>query len=108
VLLAAWPDEAIGAYLGRHLERLTPHTVVAPAAIRERLERVRRDGHAWGYEEFAEGIVSVATPVRDGRGKPVAAIHCHGPAYRFPAPGSESEVVARLAAAAASVGRELG
>jgi len=89
-------------------ERLTPHTVVAPAAIRERLERVRRDGHAWGYEEFAEGIVSVATPVRDGRGKPVAAIHCHGPAYRFPAPGSESEVVARLAAAAASVGRELG
>jgi DNA-binding IclR family transcriptional regulator len=98
VLLAAWPDEAIDGYLARDLERLTPRTEVEPARLRRRLADVRERGYAWGLEEFAEGINSVAAPVRDRRGKPVAAIHCHGPAYRFPPAGREEWIARQVVA----------
>jgi DNA-binding IclR family transcriptional regulator len=104
VLLAEWPDDALDAYLARDLERLTPHTIVRSAALRRRLAQVRVDGYAWGHEEFAVGINSVAAPVRDRRGKPVAAIHVHGPAYRFPPAGKQKHIAARVVAAAARVG----
>ena len=53
---------------------LTRRTVTGPAAAAERGSR-RREASAtrWGLEEFADGIDSVAAPVRDARGKAVAA-----------------------------------
>jgi len=60
-------------------------------------------GYAWGLEEYAEGINSVAAPVRDGAGHAIAAIHVHGPAYRFPARGAEERATREVAAAAQAV-----
>ena len=107
LLLASWPAAALDDYLAHPLERRTRHTVVDPAAIRRRLEDVRRGGVAWGREEFAEGITSVAAPLRDARGEVVAAIHVHGPSYRFPPPGEEDAVAAGVTAAAAAISGEL-
>ena len=42
-------------------------------------------GSEWVYGEFAEDINSVAAPVFGGDGPAVAALHVHGPSYRFPA-----------------------
>ena len=39
-------------------------------------------------EEFDEGITSVAAPIGDATGEVVAAVHLHGPSYRFPADGA--------------------
>jgi DNA-binding IclR family transcriptional regulator len=107
VLLAEWPEDALGAYVRGGLAALTPRTVTAPTELRRRLAEVRRQGCAWGLEEFAEGIDSVAAPVRDARGKAVAAIHVHGPAYRFPKAGEEDRVVDQVLTAARAVGRLL-
>lgn len=107
VLLAEWPPSALDAYLARGLVALTPRTVTDPDALRARLEEVRRAGYAWGREEYAEGITSVAAPVRDTRGHPVAAIHVHGPTYRFPLPGAEEQVAAAVVEAARAVSRSL-
>ena len=107
VILAEWPDEAVEGYLARSLERLTPNTETDPSALRRRLADVREQGHAWGREEFVEGINSVAAPVRDARGKVIAAIHCHGPAYRFPRAGREDAIASRVASAAAAASRRL-
>jgi IclR family acetate operon transcriptional repressor len=107
VLLAEWPQEALDAYVGHGLLQLTPHTVTDPAVLRARLAEIRAGGVAWGREEYAEGISSVAVAVRDGRGKAIAALHVHGPSYRFPASGAEQRTSALVAAAAESVGREL-
>ena len=107
VLLAEWPEDALDAYLARELAALTRRTVTDPKRLRKRLAEVRDAGYAWGLEEFAEGIDSVAAPVRDARGKAIAAIHVHGPAYRFPPEGAEAGVAARVVAAAAGVDREL-
>ena len=107
VLLAEWPDDALDAYLGGELVALTRRTVTDPARLRKRLAEVRAAGYAWGLEEFAEGIDSVAAPVRDARGKPIAAIHVHGPAYRFPRAGTEAMVASAVVEAADRVSRLL-
>jgi DNA-binding IclR family transcriptional regulator len=100
VLLAEWPQEAVDEYLARDLERLTAHTVVDPDRVRRRLEQIRGHGVAWGAEEFVEGISSVAAPVHDAGGRAVAAIHVHGPSYRFP-PAERRDAIAGLVVAAA-------
>jgi DNA-binding IclR family transcriptional regulator len=107
VLMADWPEDAVDAYLARGPAVLTPRTVVDPDELRARLVKVRADGHAWGLQEFAEGIDSIAAPVRDARGNAVAAIHVHGPAYRFPARGKEERVAREVVGSAAAISRSL-
>jgi DNA-binding IclR family transcriptional regulator len=103
VLLAEWPQDALDAYLAGELAGLTRRTVTDPAELRARLLDVREAGHAWGLEEFAEGIDSVAAPIRDARGKAVAAVHVHGPSYRFPRAGTEAAVADAVVAAASGI-----
>jgi DNA-binding IclR family transcriptional regulator len=107
VLLAEWPGDALDAYLSGELVALTRKTMTNPARLRRRLAEIRKAGYAWGFEEFAEGIDSVAAPVRDGRGKAIAAIHVHGPAYRFPSPGAADTVAERVVAAAVAASAQL-
>jgi DNA-binding IclR family transcriptional regulator len=107
VLLAFRPPAAIERYLERPLERFTPRTLVDPDALRERLREVRRDGYSWVSEEFDEGINSVAAPIADTSGEVVAAVHLHGPSYRFPASGAEGALAERVVAAAARISRTL-
>jgi IclR family transcriptional regulator, KDG regulon repressor len=107
VLLAEWPDDALDAYLGGELGALTRRTITDPERLRKRLIDVREAGFAWGLGEFAEGIDSVAAPVRDARGNAIAAIHVHGPAYRFPRAGTETGVASAVVEAAARVSRLL-
>ena len=107
VLLAEWPADALDAYLAGDLVALTRRTVTDPGELRTRLAEVRERGHAWGLEEFAEGIDSVAAPIRDARGNAIAAVHVHGPSYRFPAPRSEARVAAAVRAAARGISERL-
>jgi DNA-binding IclR family transcriptional regulator len=104
VLLAEWPEDALDAYLSGELVALTRRTVTDPRELRARLAEARELGYAWGLEEFAEGIDSVAAPIRDARGNTVAAIHVHGPSYRFPKPGNETRVAEVVVAAATEIG----
>jgi len=100
VLLAEWTPAARAGYVAHGLSRLTPHTIGTRRALEQRLRRVAADGFAWGREEFAEGISSVAAPVRDRSGHAIAAVHVHGPSYRFPAPGRDATASERVVATA--------
>jgi IclR family KDG regulon transcriptional repressor len=84
VMLAHWPTEAIDNFLGRELQAKTPQSVTDPSQIRERLQGVRELGAVWTIEELEVGISSVAAPVLNRSGEAVAAIHLHGPSFRFP------------------------
>jgi DNA-binding IclR family transcriptional regulator len=106
VLLAHMQAVGVEALLASPLERFTPHTITDPARLRERLARVRADGYAWVREEFDVGINSAAAPVLDG-GVAVAALHVHGPSYRFPPPGTEERIAEALVEAAARVSARL-
>ena len=86
VILAHQPDSVMEEYLAAPLVACTSWTVTDPGEMRDRLEQVRSIGYAWVYEEFAEGINSVAAPIFESDGTVEAALHVHGPAYRFPNP----------------------
>jgi IclR family pca regulon transcriptional regulator len=107
VLLAFRPATALERYLERPLERFTDLTIVEAETLRERLRAVRREGFAWAREEFDRGISSVAAPIADASGEVVAAVHLHGPSYRFPASGTEATVAERVVAAAAQIASSL-
>lgn len=107
VVLASLKPAALEAYLGGPLDRFTDRTVVVPSQIRDRLWNVRRDGYAWVREEFAIGISSVAAPIADASGEVVAAVHLHGPSYRFPAPGQADAVGEAVEAIAGRIGARL-
>jgi len=107
VFLAQLPAPMLARYLAEPLEQYTPNTLTSAPALLERLRDVRRDGHAWVRDEFAIGITSVAAPVADARGELAAAVHVHGPTYRFPAAGSEGSIAEAVRAAAAQIGDRL-
>ena len=84
----------LARYLAEPLEAFTPRTLTDAGALLERLRDVRRDGHAWVHDEYAVGITSVAAPIADARAEIVAAVHVHGPSYRFPTAGDEDRIAA--------------
>lgn len=105
-IMAHWPREQLDRYLSRDLVKLTANTVADPGAIRKRLDEIRETHYVWVFEEFVEGINSVAAPLLDQRGLITGALHVHGPAYRFPREGDEERIgsavrktAARLSAA---------
>jgi DNA-binding IclR family transcriptional regulator len=104
VLLAAQPPAAITEYLDQPLTRPTRRTVVQPARISRRLTAIRRAGYVWTIGEFDDGLASVAAPVVDGSGATIAALHCHGPSYRFPAAGDADDIAALVVDAATRLG----
>lgn len=76
VLLAALPRAQFHAWLrGRSLPRLTVHTVCEPKALRALVEQVRRDDHCLSSEEHELGVHALAVPLRDMRGRTVAALN---------------------------------
>jgi len=107
VFLAHMAPSAVERLLAEPLERFTPRTLVEPAALRERFRGIQLDGYVWGRDEFAEGINSVAAPIADAAGDVSAAVHVHGPAYRFPRPGDEQEIARQVMAAAALISGRL-
>ncbi len=106
-LLAHLPAEEVDAYLAVPAEAVTPNTLVDPAAIRERIDAVRNLGYAWGYEEGVDGINSLAAPIIGADGEVIAALHVHGPAFRFPNPDRTHDLGMRLIEAAGGVAAQL-
>ena len=103
VLLAFRSATAVDRYLAGELETFTPATLATPDAVRDRLREIRRTGHAWAIEEFDPGISSVAAPIADATGEVVAAVHLHGPSYRFPPADRIAELADRVVAGAAQI-----
>ncbi len=100
VFLAHMSEAAIERYLALPRVAFTDRTLTDSAALRDRLRQVQLDGHAWVREEFAEGLNSVAAPVAGEDGEIVAAVHLHGPSYRFPSAGTEERATELVVGAA--------
>jgi DNA-binding IclR family transcriptional regulator len=73
-LLAFAPTQVIEEVIARGLQRLTPHTMTDPDALRRCLAEIRRVGYAVTREEMTLGTVSVAAPIRGPEDEIVGAI----------------------------------
>ena len=65
------------------LERLTDATIVDPRDLRAEIAKIRERGYALSFGERQAGAASVAAPVRDHLGRPIATISICGPIERF-------------------------
>ncbi|MEI9852755.1 MAG: IclR family transcriptional regulator C-terminal domain-containing protein [Sphingomonas sp.] len=68
---ARWPTTSTKAPLPPR----TPHTIVDRAALKAELGRVRRQGWCLVDQELELGLRSIAVPVRNRRGRTVAALN---------------------------------
>jgi IclR family transcriptional regulator, acetate operon repressor len=98
VLLANLPIDELDVMLKRPLDRFTESTITRPSDVRQRLTDIRRAGLCWTIEELEPGIASVAAPIHGVDGTVVAALHIHGPSYRFPGADRAKFEVALIAA----------
>lgn len=106
VILAHSSPAIIDDYIEQGLESVTPNTIVDPAQLQERLSQVQSAGYVWGFEEFAEGINSVAAPIFGKHGVQ-AALRLHGPAMRFPDPNRAHDVGLELIDVADRLSKQL-
>jgi IclR family pca regulon transcriptional regulator len=76
VLLAGLPAGELAAFLERtELRPLTSETLTDQGALIKELARVRRGGWALVDQELEDGLRSIAAPIRNPRGRVVAAIN---------------------------------
>jgi len=78
--------------LAAPLRKYTPRTIVNPDAIQLRLRKIRAAGVAIEVEEFMQGLIGVAVPVFDQRGRMCATVSMHAPTARF----TVEDVLARV------------
>jgi IclR family pca regulon transcriptional regulator len=77
VLLAHAPAEQRERLLkGTPLAPYTSRTPVTKSELRARFARALKDDYAVGCETIEYGAIALAVPVRDGRGRVVAAVNC--------------------------------
>ena len=88
------------------LERHAPGTIADRAALERELDALRSRDLGIDNEEYMAGLIEVAVPVRDRRGRVAAAIAVHAPAARMSLEAALGHEAA-LRGAAASVARTL-
>lgn len=66
-----------------YLRSMTQQTHTDPQALLDELNKIRRQGYSLDQEEFLEGMVAIAVPVVDPRGRFVAGLAYHGPTQRM-------------------------
>lgn len=89
------------------LKRVTPHSVIDPAALRRELAAVARGGIAYSREEMVPGIIAMGLPVFDATGAACAGLSVGIPMLRFDA-AREKRVASALRHAAAEISAALG
>lgn len=107
VLLAYLPPSSLEEVLPQRLEVFTPHTIAHRKQLNRELDVVRRQGYAIVQEELERGLNAIAAPIRDHRGRVIAAASISGPAYRV-TPEMSGTLAGRLIETTASISQEMG
>ncbi|WP_018700887.1 IclR family transcriptional regulator [Amorphus coralli] len=82
--LSSLPNRHLDRYLAAaRLEPRTPNSITDPDRLRAALLQIRADGFATDDEEFMEGMIALAVPVRDTNGRLFATLSFHAPTQRF-------------------------
>ena len=90
VLLGALGERELQAFCtGTALPRFTSRTITDPAKLQQRVQATRTHGYALVDQELEEGLRSIAVPVCDAKGSPMAAINISTQAARV----SKSEML---------------
>lgn len=104
VLLSDLSDEDVAAVLSEPSRTgITPRHSPSPSELREQLAEIRERGWALTDQELANGIRSIATPIRDGSGRTRAALNVTVHASETSTEKLRDEHLPRLLAAAGAI-----
>jgi DNA-binding IclR family transcriptional regulator len=107
-VLAYLDDDSVEDVVTGELQKLTGHTHVSPAAIRNDLAAVRDSGYAVEREEALLGEGGVAAPIFDRRAEVIGAVGVAGPRERLLRRNRLPDVAAAVLEAARGISRDLG
>jgi IclR family pca regulon transcriptional regulator len=108
VLLSAWADERLSAYLNRvKIEARTRYSLVKKAALREAVRSAGTQGYATTDQELEIGLRSIAVPVIDSRGTLIGAMSASASTARISLSQMVKGFVPVLRANADALGRSL-
>jgi IclR family acetate operon transcriptional repressor len=83
-LLADLSEAQVEEIILEHgLSKLARNTITNGTQLLEELRRVRTEGVATNIEENIDGVICIASPIRDQAGQTVAALSVSGPAIRM-------------------------
>lgn len=74
------------------LRKLSPDTITDPVLLTQELAMIAERGYATDNEEFMEGMIAVALPIRDTHDRLLATLSIHAPTQRI----SIAELTAHL------------
>jgi len=83
VFMAFADDEVVEAIIKNGLKKYTKNTITNPDKLKAHLKEVREKGFAYSFEEFSEGVVTIAAPIYDYTGKVIASLSIVGPKQRI-------------------------
>lgn len=106
-LLAEHSEEELRHLYVEPLTRYTPHTITTIGDLVTEVARVRRNGYAYDDEELHPGVRCLASPVRDHRGRIVAAFGLSMPSTRLTREHIPA-LVTQIAGAAEAISAQLG
>ncbi len=84
LFLANLSPSELDNYLAQPIETFARKTINSSAALRAHLKEVRKKGYGWARDEYEDGLVGFAAPIKDASQSVIAAIAVSGPAYRLP------------------------
>jgi IclR family KDG regulon transcriptional repressor len=82
-ILAFQPKEVVDRILATPLEKCTADTVTDPEELKEEFSKIRYNGYSTEDEQFQKGLYCIATPIKDYKGKVIAAISMTIPKLRL-------------------------
>ncbi len=107
IFLAYRPESEQRGALAFPQEKRTPYTRTDPADLAAELRKIRRDGVAFGLQEWNLGMCAAGAPVFDARGQVRASLAVVAPSERFGANERESHA-ASVVQAARQISADLG
>lgn len=66
------------------LEKKSENTITDPVKLTEELDRIASNGVGTDNEEFIQGLVAIAVPIKSKSGRMLATLATHGPVVRMP------------------------
>ena len=82
------------------LEKHTPQSLIDPAALQKEIELTRARGYSTDNEEFMEGMVAIAVPIRDDHNRLMSTLSVHAATQRVTVDDLEKHLDRFLQAAA--------
>jgi IclR family pca regulon transcriptional regulator len=107
-VLSRYSEDEIRVRIGvKQRKAWTEHTVTDTPSLLALISKARFDGYAVNDQETFIGDISIAAPLTDASGRPVAAVNIAAPVPRWTVEQAEKELAPHLLSTVAKINREL-